>query len=253
MIRRQEGDKARPVYRLPAFSFSLWLACATLGCGGGMPLMHPARTLPAGEVRAMAGFSADVAVGGLSTAVRNATNDAAGRSTGPPRGDAVYAEGALVAASVGPGIAPVAGARVGVGLQADGGLVFTGRAVRGDLRRSFELSNTWTLSVGAGGSAAFYGRDQTGSVPDVDLGRLHGWGADVPVLIGYESDGDLYMLWVGARGGWEHVNIEELTSEPGSGEFGAPPISLSATRLWAGGCLDWRSAFDTSTSRWKST
>ena len=253
MIRRPEGDKALTVCRLPTVSISLWLTYATLGCGGGMPLMHPARTLPAGDVRALAGFSADLAVGGLSSAVRNATNEAAGRSTGPARGDTAYAEGALVVASVGPGVAPVAGARVGVGLQADGGLVFTGRAVRADLRRSFEISNTWTLSVGAGGSAALYGRDQSASVPDVDLRRLHGWGADVPLLIGYESDGDLYMLWAGARGGWEHVNIEELTSEPGSGEFGAPPSLFLPRDSGRAACLDWRSAFATSTSRWKST
>ena len=202
-----------------------------------MPLLHPARTLPAGDVRAIAGFSGNVALGGLSTAMRNATNEGAGRSTAPARGDTTYAEGALVAASAGPGLAPIGGARVGVGAQAEGGLMFTGRAVRADLRRSFELSSSWALSIGAGGSAALYGRDQSASLPDVDLGRLHGWGADVPVLVGYESDGDLYMLWLGARAGWEHVNIEDLTSEPGSGEFGTPPISLSATRLWAGGLL----------------
>ncbi len=231
----RDGKEVLPASCLPAFRFLM--ACGIAGCGGGMPLLHPARTLPAGDVRAFAGFSGNVALGGFSSAIHNAANEAAGRSTAPAAGDTTYAEGALVAASVGPGLAPIGGAHVGMGYQAEGGLASTGRAVRADVRRSFSLSSTWTLSVGAGGSAALYGRDQAGSLPDVDLGRLHGWGADVPVLVGYESDGDLYMLWLGARGGWEHVNIEALTSEPGSGQFGVPPLPLSATRFWGGGLL----------------
>jgi hypothetical protein len=181
-----------------------------VGCGGGLPLLHPAQTLRLGDVRALAGFSSNVAVGELASATRNAVNEAAGNPNAPTPGDVTYAQGALVAASIGPGLAPIAGARVGVGAQSEAGLVYTGRAVRADIRHSFELSDTWALSVGAGGSAALYGRDEQSSVPNVDLGRLHGWGADVPVLIGYESDGDLYMLWMGARGGWEHVDVHAL-------------------------------------------
>ncbi len=237
MIGRQKGNKARPVSRLSALPIPLLLASGAFACGGGMPLLHPARVLPAGDVRALAGFSGNVALGGLSTAIGNATNEGAGRSGPPAPGDTTYAQGALVAALIGPGLAPIAGARVGIGAQAEGGLELTGRAIRVDLRRSFELSSTWAVSVGAGGSAALYGRDQSASLPNVDLGRLHGWGADVPVLIGYQSDGDLYMIWLGARAGWEHVNIDDLTSEPGSGQFGTPPISLSGTRFWGGGLL----------------
>jgi hypothetical protein len=237
MIERQEGDRGRPVCRLPAVTIHLLLAWGISGCSGGMPLLHPAQTLPVGEVRAVAGFSGNVALGGQSAAIRDATNEAAGRSGPPVPRDKTYAEGALVAASVGPGVAPFLGARVGIGAGSEGGLLFTGRAVRADVRHAFELSSTWALSVGVGGSATLYGRDEGGSLPNVDLGRLHGWGADVPILIGYESDGDLYMLWLGARGGWEHVNIDDLTSEPGSGQFGTPPIPLSVTRFWGGGLI----------------
>jgi len=217
----------------------LWLllGCVVTGCGGGMPLLHPAQTLRLGDVRALAGFSSNVAVGELASATRNAVNQAAGNPNAPAPGDVTYAEGALVAASIGPGLAPIVGARVGVGAQSEAGLAYTGRAVRADIRRSFEISDTWALSLGVGGSATLYGRDEQPSVPDVDLGRLHGWGADVPLLVGYQSDGDLYMLWLGARGGWEHVDIDDLTSEPGSGQLGTPPISLSATRFWGGGLI----------------
>jgi hypothetical protein len=200
-----------------------------------MPLLHPAQTLRLGDVRALAGFSSNIAVGELASATRNAVNEAAGNPNPPAPGNVTYAEGALAAASIGPGLAPIAGARVGIGAQSEAGLVYSGRAVRADIRRAFGLSETWALSVGVGGSATLYGRNEQSSVPDVDLGRLHGWGADVPLLIGYQSDGDLYMLWLGARGGWEHVDVGDLTSEPGSGQLGPTPISLSATRFWGGG------------------
>lgn len=215
------------------------LALSTVGCGGGVPLLHPARTLPVGEVRAAAGFSGNVTTGGLADAVRGAEREAASNAAaaGPAGTDATYAQGALAVASTAPGLAPVVAARVGLGFQADAGLAYTGRSVRADVRRSFDLSPTWAISVGAGGQAALYGRDDGGTLPDVDLGHLHGWGADVPVLLGYQSAGDFYFLWLGARGGWEHVDIGDVSSVPGSPSFGAAPLSLSATRFWGGGLL----------------
>jgi hypothetical protein len=212
-------------------------ALGLVGCGGGLPLLHPAQTLPSGEVRAAAGFSGNATTGSLSDAVRNATNKAS--QPGPPGTDATYAMGALVLASVAPGLAPVVGARVGVGAQAEGGLAYTGRSVRVDLRRSFSLSPRWALSVGAGGSRALYGRQGGSSLPNIDLAQLHGWGADLPVIVGYASDGDLYMAWLGARGGWEHVDISNVVSEP----LGQQPLGLSADRFWGGGLLGFAIGF----------
>jgi hypothetical protein len=220
------------------------LLAATLvlcGCAGGAPLFHPARTLETGEVRAMAGFSGNVAAAGLADAMRDAKNEAATNPTNPdvlgPPGDETYARGALVAAAVGPGLAPFVGARVGIGQKSEGGVAYTGRGVRIDGRRSFDLSRRWALSIGVGGSAAFYGHQDGSVLPNVDLGQLHGYGADVPLLVGYESSGGLYMIWLGARGGWEHVAIDELRSEPKPVTLGTPPISLSATRFWGGGLV----------------
>lgn len=203
-----------------------------------MPLLHPAQTLPQGAVRAFAGFSDDVAVGSFATALRAATNDAAANPSapGPPGSDPTYARGALIAASVAPGLAPIAGARVGLGEQFEAGLAYTGRAIRADARRSFDLGGHWSLGVGAGGSAVLFGQTQGTTLPNVDLGAVHGWGADVPVQVGYESDAGLYMVWAGARAGAEHVDVGALESQAG-GSLGAPPISLSATRFWAGGLL----------------
>jgi hypothetical protein len=207
--------------------------------------LHPARTLPLGDVRGALGFSGTVAAGGFSDAVRAATSEAAQNPNvpGPPGTDPTYTRGALVAASIGPGLAPFLSARVGIGWQSEGGIAYTGRGARIDLRRSFDLSRHWALSIGAGGTGVFYGHQFGSPLPNVDLGALHGWGADVPVIVGYESEGDLYMVWMGARGGGEHVDISAVTSEPGATPLGGQPINLSATRFWGGGLLGFAAGF----------
>jgi hypothetical protein len=189
-------------------------------------------------VQASVGFSADIATAGLADAMKNARAEAMSTSgvVAAPGTDTTYARGALVAASIGPGIAPFVAARVGMGYQSEGGIAYTGRAIRIDLRRSFDLSSHWALSMGAGGSAALYGHQNGVLLPNVDLGALHGWGADVPLIVGFRSDGGLYMAWVGARGGWEHVDISEVSSQ-NSVTLGAAPVSLSATRFWGGALL----------------
>ncbi len=221
-------------------SLTLAALLGASGCGGGLPLLHPAQTLPLGDVQAAAGFSGNIATAGLAEALQSATNEAAtgnGGASAAPGTDSTYARGALVAASAGPGLAPFVAARVGIGASAEAGIGYTGRAVRIDLRRSFDLTGRWALSLGAGGSVVLYGHQDGTALPDVDLGDMHGVGADVPVLVGYRSDADLYMLWLGVRGGLEHVDISQETSEPAAAAIGPAPISLSATRLWAGGLV----------------
>jgi hypothetical protein len=235
MARGQESWK--PASLSPSI-VTLSALLAVADCGGGIPLLHPAQALPLGEVRAATGFSGNIVTGGLAGNVQAAANDASGGGVpGPPGTDATYARGALVVASGGPGLAPFVAGRAGIGDQFDDGIASTGRSVRIDIRRSFDLSGHWALSAGAGGSVALYGHQEGSELPDVDLGQMHGVGADVPILLGYQSDGDLYALWLGARAGWEHVDISEVTSEPGSEQVGAVPIGLSATRLWGGGLL----------------
>jgi hypothetical protein len=198
--------------------------------------LHPASVLPRGEVRAAGGFSGTIATGSLGSAIRGAVDEAAANPGSVPT-DSNFARGALVAASVAPGLAPFVGARVGLGAESEGGLVYTGRAARVDVRHAFALDDGLTLSVGVGGSGALYDHGSAQVLPNVALNDLTGWGADVPVLLGYSSEGDLYSLWVGPRAGWEHVTIQFATSEPGSAPLGAAPIPLSATRFWGGGVL----------------
>lgn len=214
------------------------MLAAGSGCAGGTPLLHPARTLGTGDVRAAGGVSANVALGSLADDLRGAREIAArdpsgATAPGAPGTNPGYAKGALVAANVAPGLAPFVGARVGVGSRFEGGLVYTGRGVRADMRRSFDEKN-WSLSLGLGASAALYGRQQGTDLPNVALSSLHGYGLDVPVLGGWQSDNGLYMAWLGARAGFERDVIENVTTEPKSVTIGAPPIRLDATR-WYGG------------------
>jgi hypothetical protein len=221
------------------------LALLSCGCGGGLPLLHPAQVLAQGDIRAEAGFSGNIAVGDLANAVTQAQADqnALGGAPTTPGSDPAYAKGALVLASVAPGLAPIGGARVGIGWQSEGGIVYTGRAVRIDVRRAFELADHWALSLGVGGSSVLYEHQSDGVLSNVSLGQVSGWGADVPLLVGYQSAGDLYSFWLGARGGWEQVAISDVTSEPKAVTLGYPPASLSANRFWGGGLLGFAVGF----------
>lgn len=234
--------------RARAFGFALIASTAITGCGGGAPLLHPAQTLGTGDVRVAGGVSAHVVPGSLGEDLRRARDiaarDVTGQSSpGAPGTNPEYAKGALVAAAVAPGLAPFLGARVGVGNRFEGGLAYTGRALRADMRRSFD-DGPWSLSLGLGGSAALYGREQGTDLPNVELGALHGYGADLPVLVGWQSVGGLYTLWAGPRGGFEHIAVETLTSEPKDVTLGVPPIRLEATRWYAGGVLGIATGFN---------
>lgn len=230
--------------RLAASRVALLVPLSVLcACGGGGPLLHPARTLSRGDVRAVAGTSAQFATGELTAALTSAREQAASGAAvpGPPGTNASYARGAFVAAAVAPGLAPFVAARAGVGASFEGGLAYTGRGLRIDLRRSFPLASQWDLSLGAGASAPFYGGDD-GSLRNVDLSKLRGYGADVPALVGYESPSSAYKAWFGARGGFDRVSLENVSTDPRPGV--AEAVVLEADRLSlgavVGGALGYR-------------
>jgi hypothetical protein len=219
-------------------SLAIAIAAALLcGCGGGIPLLHPARALRQGEVRTAAGLSGNAVVGSAGNSLLQARNEAAANSSAPgaPGTDPTYAKGALVEAALAPGIAPFVAARAGIGHGAEGGISYTGRGARIDMRATLD-QGAISYSAGLGVTAAFYGTEQGDTLPNVSLSQLHGYGADIPLLVGWQSAGGIYQAWAGARAGFEHDTIENLTSEPGSA-IGAPPISLSGTRYWGGGLV----------------
>jgi hypothetical protein len=220
------------------------LATSVVGCGGGAPLLHPARTLPRGDVRAAGGMSANIATGSLGGDLQSAREIAARDplAPGPPGTNPAYAKGALVAAAIAPGLAPFVSARVGTGNNFEGGLAYTGRAVRVDMRRGFDDGNV-TYSVGVGLHAALLGRQQDSDLPNVDLAALHGYGGDIPVLVGWESAGGIYKIWGGARGGFERDVLESVTSEPKAITIGTPPLRLDANRYWGGAVLGLATGF----------
>ena len=200
-------------------------------CAGGVPLLHPAQSLAPGDLRAAAGFVANVATGPFADSIRDG-----GRSSAPL--SSPNARAAIVDASVAPGVAPWVSARVGISHRAEGGLAYTGRTVRADVRRSFELSTNWALSVGLGGSAVIDSRRTSEVEPDFQLGAVSGWGADAPLLVGYASDGDLYMVWLGVRGGWEQADATVAgTTGSMTSSMAMAPYRLSTARFWGGGLL----------------
>lgn len=225
----------RAATKCAALAAAFGAALGLGACGGGAPLLHPARTLAVGDIRAAGGVSANVAAGSLGEDLRLAKDNAARdpQVPGAPGTNPAYAKGALVAAAIAPGLAPFVGARVGIGNHYEGGLVYTGRAVRADVRHSFE-DGRWALSLGLGLSAALYGRQQGSDLPNVDLAALHGYGFDVPLIVGWESSGGLYKVYGGARGGFERDVLELLTSEPKAVTIGGQPLHLDANRYWGG-------------------
>jgi len=235
---------ARPALRVRRGAVLILAGYAVLGCGGGAPLLHPARTLPTGDVRIASGVSANVAAGSLGDDLKLAREYASKDPLAPgaPGTNAAYAKGALVAAAIAPGLAPFVGARVGAGNNYEGGLAYTGRAVRVDMRRGFDDGNV-TYSVGLGLSAALYGRQQGSDLPNVDLGALRGYGGDIPLLVGWESAGGIYKVWGGVRGGFERDVVEALTSEPKAVTIGNAPIHLDANRYFGGGVVGLATGF----------
>ncbi len=220
------------------------VASACIGCGGGVPLLHPARALPQGEVRVLAGLSAQAPVGALASNLSDARNDAANNPHSAPQpGDQVYAKGALVAAAVAPGLAPYVGARVGVGGGLEGGVAYTGRAARIDFRKAWDLSLSSSVSIGAGLTVPFYGQQSGASLANVDLAALHGYGFDVPALIGWESAGGIYKVYGGLRGGFEYDAISNVSTEPKAAPLGGSPISLAGTRYFGSAVVGMAAGF----------
>jgi hypothetical protein len=186
-------------------------------------------------VRAAAGVSGNFVPSTLGTEL-NAARAKSGNLTSPPENDPTYAKGALIAAAVAPGVAPYVSARAGIGAQFEAGVIYSGRSARIDVRRSWNWDSV-SLSLGAGFSYIFYGDESASSLAYVDLDSIHGYGADIPVLVGWQSSAGLFMAWAGVRGGWENASISALSSQPQASADAAPntQVELTATRFYAGG------------------
>lgn len=220
------------------------LALCLAACGGGAPLLHPAHTLPEGDVAFAAGTSGRLALGGLRDA--DEALDAAAAEPGGARSEserARFVEGAIARFAVAPGVAPFVSARVGLGHHNEGGFTYTGRGVRLDGRHAFEWPNL-ALSLGAALSGALarpgdQPEQHIGDGPGADTGlrtvsltSLNGYGLELPVLFGYRSSADVVKLWAGLRLGIEHDSFDLTLVETPDSPVGSRG---SATQLWGGG------------------
>jgi len=212
-------------------------------CGGGAPLLHPAHTLPEGDVTFAAGTSGRLALGGLHRAEEN-IDDAAATPGGARSSEDRhrFAEGTLTRVAVAPGVAPFVAARVGLGHHNEAGLTYTGRGARLDGRHAFEWPQL-AISVGGAAIGAFAapGSQPQPSPPGTGVGlraftlrSVSGYGLELPVLFGYRSDADVVKLWTGLRVGFERDTFNASVVE-------SPDTSASAsgkaTRFWGGGLV----------------
>ena len=173
-------------------------ALSLLGCGAGVPLLHSAHVLHAGDVTAGAGLSGEVTLSKLSAI--SGTN---------PSG-----AGTLAQVAAAPGVAPWVGGRIGIAGSNEAGLTYTGRNVRLDVRHAFALG-TAALSVGVGGSVIVAERPGQASSGN----SVYGGGVDIPVLFGVHSKSDLYAFWAGPRVGFEALNGQIGSSEISARHF----------------------------------
>jgi hypothetical protein len=224
---------------------SAWLIGAApwffAGCGGGSALMHPAQTLPVDSVSVGAGVSGQFGSSAVNDAIDRGRS-AAGQSLDVPAAAHSYAEGVLTEALLAPGASPWVSARVGLPENTEAGLTYTGRSLRLDGRYALELSEQWTLSLGLGAMGLLLtperSRPRFDPTTDTQTNAraefepsAKGWGADLPVLLGYrlwEGFGD---VWLGPRLGFEHLtgNLRLERGDPASLR-----IDVAGTRLWAG-------------------
>jgi hypothetical protein len=194
---------------------ALALAAAAPGCAGGTPLLHPAHVLRPGVASVGAGMSGELVL--------------------LPRALADTGQGDLETLSVSPGVAPWVSGRVGLDGSNEGGLTYTGRLIRVDGRHAFALGAP-TLSVGLGAAAVLARRPEHGA----DATSVAGVGFDAPVLLGFQSQNDVYALWLGPRVGFELLRgkLQGEANDPMTRE--APVLDVSGQHLQVGFVLGMR-------------
>jgi hypothetical protein len=185
------------------------------GCGGGLPLFHSADVLRPGEVRGGAGLSGQISLLAASPSPTQATKKNVEDLT------------------VAPAIAPWVSARVGIVEDNEGGLTYSGRAIRLDGRHAFALGglNGPTLSLGLGASALIAARGGIESV--------RGGGIDVPVLFGLKAASDVAAVWFGPRAGFELLQGRLL----GDSQNGLDTVAVSARHIFGGFVVGARAGF----------
>lgn len=194
-------------------ALALALGAALVGCGGGSPLMHPAHVLRPGYVSFGGGVSGRFAL----------------RSPPGSAGATPTVEERFHEVTVAPGIAPWVAGRVGIEGANEAGLTYTGRTARIDARHAFAGSPT--VSVGLGAHLVLFELKERWRHRNPVLGG----GADVPILVGWKSQNDIYALWVGPRAGFEMLDGTVFLLDD--------PIGVSGQHVFVGALAGLRAGF----------
>jgi hypothetical protein len=145
-------------------------------------MLHPAHVLPPGEAMVGAGLSGQLALRPLPAVAASVAQD----------------QSSLEDLAIAPGVAPWVSGRVGIPYDNEGGLTYSGHALRLDLRHAFMFGKGAALSIGLGGTAVLARRPG-----EDDANGVYGGGGDLPILIGLRSTGDIYAFWFGPRVGFD--------------------------------------------------
>jgi hypothetical protein len=227
---------------LTAGSVLLFGSVLGTGCAGSQPLLQPAHVVPKGIVKAGVGLSGQLATGDVSQAIQEARESTTTGTAVQPDANAKYRKGAAALASYAPGVAPWVGANVGLGYNSDAGLLYTARSLRVGVRHAFQ-NDHWALSIGGGAQAALSRRDKSPGqdLRGLSLEEVSGYGFDVPIVAGWQSDSELVSIWWGARMGYERlggaIGLQPQPNEPLPVDGSPPATPWKATRWWGGGLI----------------
>lgn len=214
-------ERRSPLGRLAVLSLAGLAGASSSGCAGATPLLHPAHTLPPGNVAAGVGVVGNVAALDLEPAANDKSVEI------------------LEDFSVAPGVGPWVAARVGLPAESELGLTYAGRTIRLDARHAFRVGDEIYLSLGAGAS---------GLIPRErgdDLGSVHGGGGDLPLILGWRSDAELYSVWGGPRAGFSILRGDIAGSELSETADPDSLIPFSGKDVWVGGLLGAKVGFRT--------
>ena len=180
---------------------------ALLSCAASSPVLIEPRAAGTHELRMQVGAAAIAPIGGDKGALADARVALAS-----PAGSASAADpGTAVALGTHPGVAPVVRATVGVARDVEASVRYGGRDVGASVRWVFsesrsEKAGATTVSIGAEGRALLRGRPEDGVLGGAVVDGFHGFGGTVPLILAWQSDAGLVLLYAAALVGYDGVS-----------------------------------------------
>ena len=182
-----------------------------------MPLMHPAHALPAGTIALGAGVAGHVNALELDTQGTTA----------------ITAEDLTIA----PGVSPGVSGRVGIIGDNEASLTYSGRAFRVGGRHVFPIGPLH-LSTEIGAHAVVPRARE-----DDDVTKVFGGGGDVPILMGWTSQAELYSVWAGPRGGFSLLSGQALPTLIDGADPLGDAVPFDGTTWYVGGLIGFSIGF----------